>query len=240
MDLSVERFEKNGFYLVLPSDRLLFFSKEVIGAYAREFLDDPSRISPHLRRAIEQTPCTVCPMKDAGQFCHALFPTLPVLDAVDEHMSYDAAAAVYRTSGDRSVLVAIRQTTMQEALRYVSILSLVHYCEVGQKYREWFFGVTPVMSFDEVVNRLYLNVFWLCRGDRKKAKQLIETFSHEIRITVLCQSERLLRICKRDAFVNAFSATHLITHLLSRCTDEALKKAFTTAGDEGAVEPHAT
>ena len=93
---------------------------------------------------------------------------------------------------------------MQNALQYVSILSLTHYCQVGRKYRKYYWDINPLQSPEEMARRLLMNVFWFHKGDKQEMDQAIAKFSDAIRLTSKNQVNRLNLICKSDSFKNAF------------------------------------
>ena len=84
-----------------------------------------------MRKAIDFQKCYFCPHKNQEDICDSIRPMLPFLDVVDQYMSYDKVIAVYKGNEDR--LVHVKETTMQDALKYVSILSLLRYNLVLRK-----------------------------------------------------------------------------------------------------------
>jgi hypothetical protein len=182
------------------------------------YLSDPARIPPHVRQAVQYRPCSICPRQDAV-ICHAIPTVFPLLEQVDRFLSHDKVTAAYRADperGDRQAgMLHVVQTTMQRALQQVSILSLIHYCEVGQTYFKYFSGVIPFMDAMTMAERVYLNIFWDLHGDVAAVDELIATMRSELDYTVRCQIERLRLICRNDAFINAFVNTHITTQFLA-------------------------
>ena len=134
------------------------------------------------------------------------------LDIVDQYVSYDKVIAVYK--GNEDHLVHVKATTMQDALKYVSILSLLRYNLVLQKYWKYYYGIIPIMGGREVATRVYLNMYWLHKGNLGEIKEMIKKFGEELRVSSTNQVKRLNLVCKNDAFVNAFVNTQLVTQFL--------------------------
>jgi hypothetical protein len=148
---------------------------------------------------------------------------LPFLDIVDKYVSYDRVIAVYKGNEDK--LVHVKATSMQDALRYVSILSLLRYNLVLQKYWKYYYGIIPIMGGREVATRVYLNMYWLHKGNLEEIKGMIKRFGEELRVSSTNQVKRLNLVCKNDAFVNAFVNTQLVTEFLIH-EEEILAKSF--------------
>ncbi len=111
-------------------------------------------------------------------------------------------------------MVYVRATTMQDALKYVSILSLLRDDFVLQKYWKYYFGVIPIMGGKEVATRVYLNMYWLHKGDPGQVKETIKKFGEELKVSTANQVRRLNLVCKNDAFLNAFVNTQLVAQFL--------------------------
>jgi len=60
---------------------------------------------------------------------------------------------------------------MQDALKYVSILSLLRYNLVLQKHWKYYYGIIPIMRGKEVATRVYLNIYWLHKGNLEESKE---------------------------------------------------------------------
>jgi len=222
--VELEDFDESGLYIVFSDGTRLDLSEETIRSFAHDFLEDPAKVPPEVKKAVDFQACSICPQKESGEFCHALLPTLPFIDKVNHYLSLEPVTVVHRDSATK--FVGVKETTLQAALQHVSVLSLIHYCEVGQKFSDFFLGLTPLMEYEEALNRIYLNIYWINGGDRTKIKEVIAEFSQELTLTVRCQVNRLWLICNKDAFINAFCTTHLITHFLSGDMDERLRKAL--------------
>jgi hypothetical protein len=212
LDLRLSDFEKEGLYLLLPDSTMLELTKENIEKVTDRYWQDLTKIPEDKRKAIEFQKCYFCPHKNKEDICDSIRPMLPFLDIVDQYVSYDKIIAVYKGSEDK--LVHVKATTMQDALKYVSILSLLRYNLVLQKYWRYYYGIIPIMGGREVATRVYLNMYWLHKGNVEEIKEMIKRFGEELRVSSTNQVKRLNLVCKNDAFVNAFVNTQLVTQFL--------------------------
>ena len=212
LDLRLSDFDKEGLYLLFPDSTRLELTKENIEKVTDRYWQDLTKIPEDKRKAIEFQKCYFCPHKNEEDICDSIRPMLPFLDIVDQYVSYDKVIAVYK--GNEEKLVHIRATTMQDALKYVSILSLLRYNLVLQKYWKYYYGIIPIMGGREVATRVYLNMYWLHKGNIEEIKEVIKRFGEELRVSSTNQVKRLNLVCKNDAFVNAFVNTQLVTQFL--------------------------
>jgi len=222
INLPLRNYEKPGLYLTFEDSTQIVLTRENIEKTTEEYWMDPDKIPPDVRKAVEFQRCGFCPLKETGNFCDALRPTLPLLTVMDNYNSFDEATAIYK--GDEKGLYHVSHTTMQRALRYISNLSLMEYCQVGRKYRKYYYGIIPVMETEQIANSLYLNVYWIHRGDEEAIDKLISRMNKEITMTTENQMRRLRLICKNDAFLNAFILTHLVTDVLYDNKDKKLRE----------------
>jgi len=223
VNLRLNDFEKEGLYLLFSDSTKLELTKENIEKVTDRYWQDPTKIPEDKRKAIEFQKCYFCPHRDREDLCDSIRPVLPFLDIVDKYVSYDEVIAVYKGNEDK--LVHVRATTMQDALKYVSILSLLRYNLVLQKYWKYYYGIIPIMSGREVATRVYLNMYWLHKGNHEEIEEMIKRFGEELRISSTNQVRRLNLVCKNDAFMNAFVNTQLVTQILIHIED-ILKKSF--------------
>ena len=223
LDLRLSDFEKEGLYLLFPDSTKLELTKENIEKVTDRYWQDPTKIPEDKRKAIEFQKCYFCPHKNKEDICDSIRPMLPFLDIVDQYVSYDKVIAVYKANEEK--LVHIRATTMQDALKYVSMLSLLRYNLVLQKYSKYYYGIIPIMGGREVATRVYLNMYWLHKGNLEEIKEVLKRFGEELRVSSTNQVKRLNLVCKNDAFVNAFVNTQLVTQFLVNMED-ILKKSF--------------
>ncbi|HTQ30086.1 MAG TPA: hypothetical protein VMI53_02655 [Opitutaceae bacterium] len=231
MEINTADFEQPGLYLLFPEGKRIVLTRERIKRFAHTFECSLDQIPLEIRSAVAFHACEVCPERGRLIFCHALPATLAFFDELNGFKSYDRVSAVYRGAGCE--LVCVPDTTMQEALQFVVILSLMFYCEIGKKYWKFFTGVHPLMDPAELINRVHLNIHWHCKGDGAKIEQVLQTFADEIACTCECQVKRLRLICKNDALLNAFVNTQaqieclaltkgaLLNHILGEATVSA-------------------
>jgi len=223
LNLRLSDFEKEGLYLFFPNSTRLELTKENIERVTDRYWQDLTKIPQEMRKAVDFQKCYFCPHKNEEDICDSIRPLLPFLDIVDKYVSFDEVIAVYK--GNEDNLVHVKATTMQNALRYVSILSLLRYNLVLQKYWKYYYGIIPIMGGREVAARVYLNMYWFHKGNLEEMKAMIRRFGEELRVSSTNQVKRLNLVCKNDAFVNAFVNTQLVTQFLIDI-DDILTKSF--------------
>ena len=201
-----------GLYLLFPNGHRIDLTRERIESKTEQFLNDPALIPDSVKAAATYAPCAICPERHTARICHAIMPILPFIEQVADYMSYDEVTAIYRERDQP--LWHGKQTTMQQALQCITILSLTEYCEVGRTYQVYFRGINPLMPPDEIAARVYRNIFWEHRGQMDAVRDVITRMRHEITITATCQIERLRLICSSDAFINAFVNTQVSVEFL--------------------------
>lgn len=224
IDIRLSDYPQIGLYLILKDSTRLVLTKENIEKITKEYWSDPDKIPDKVKKAVDFQRCSFCPLKNKDDFCDALRPVLPLLDVVDNFVSYDKVTAVYKS--EEKGILHISSTTMQNALRYVSILSLMGHCQIGHKYWKYYMGIVPIQRSGEIVNRLYLNIYWLHKGDQEVINKIISDFYEEITAATKNQVRRLKLICKNDAFLNAFVNTQLISDVLHVDRDTGIKNKF--------------
>ena len=223
LELRLNEFEKEGLYLLFPDSTRLELTKENIEQVTDRYWQDLTKIPQEMRKAVDFQKCYFCPHINKKNICDSIRPLLPFLDIVDKYVSFDEVIAVYK--GNEDNLVHVKATTMQNALRYVSILSLLRYNLVLQKYWKYYYGIIPIMGGREVAARVYLNMYWFHKGNLEEMKAMIRRFGEELRVSSTNQVKRLNLVCKNDAFVNAFVNTQLVTQFLIDI-DDILTKSF--------------
>lgn len=224
IDIRLSDYPQTGLYLILKDSTRLVLTKDNIEKITKEYWSDPDKIPDKVKKAVNFQRCSFCPLKNKADFCDALRPVLPLLDVVDNFISYDKVTAVYKP--EEKDFLHISSTTMQNALRYVSILSLMSHCPIGRKYWKYYMGIIPIQRPGEIANRLYLNIYWLHKGDQKVIDKIISDFYEEITATTKNQVRRLKLICKNDVFLNAFVNTQLISDVLHVDRDSGIKNKF--------------
>lgn len=213
LNLKWDEFQREGLYLIFPDGSRLSMVKAEIERLAQEYWRDPEKISEEIKKTKEFQPCGHCPHYGEDVLCKALTPMLPYVDHVDKYMSYDKVTAVFREA-DASAL-HVSHTTMQQALKYMSFLSLLYYCEMGDRYQCYLKGVIPIMAGQAVAARIYSNMYLIHKGDDVVIEKMIVGFRKEVLESTRCLVKRLRLICKNDAFINAFVNTQVIMDALN-------------------------
>jgi hypothetical protein len=224
MEIRVDDFTQSGLYLFFPEGNRIVLTRDKIEAFAHVFESNLDRLPVEIRGAVGFQACPVCPEKDRAKFCHALPATLAFFEELKGLKSFENVGAVYKGRGQSLILVP--KTTVQEALQFVVIFSLMYYCEVGKQYWKYFLGIHPLMSPEEMVTRIHLNVYWDCGGDKQKVDKVLRAFGNEITCTCRCQVERLGFICKNDGLMNAFVNTQAQIEWLAMTKDALLEESF--------------
>jgi len=115
---------------------------------------------------------------------------------------------------------------MQDALRFVSIISLMQYCQIGRSYWKYYFGVAPIVGGHEMARRMYKNIYFLNKGNTEEVDKIIKRFEEQITVTSANQVKRLNLICKNDAFMNAFVNTQVVSVFLSMDMEKHIIEQF--------------
>jgi hypothetical protein len=213
IDLNPKDYPQKGLYLLLEDSTTMLFTKEFIERTAAAYWNNPGKISSKVKSAVEFQRCPVCPLRGKDQFCDAIRPILPFLDILDRYVSFNEVIAIYRD--DNGKLLHVADTVMQDALRYVSLLSLMRYCRIGRQYWRYYFGIIPLRGAREAAIRIYLNMYWLHKGNEEQIHNAISSFTEQLKITSRNQVQRMNLVCKNDVFMNAFVNTQVVTEFLS-------------------------
>jgi hypothetical protein len=211
-----------GLYLQVANGDTWVLTADNIEACTRAILGDAAKLPAAVQEAKAFQPCSICPKRNAGESCHAIRPILAVWDRFEGYTSHDRVRAEYHSlHGD---FVVSADTTMQRALQFVSVMSLMYYCEVGKQYWKYFYGVHPLMSTDDLVTRVYLNMFWACGGNVDETHALINRFHDEITTTTRCQMDRIRLFCHDDVLLNALVLTQVASEFLAMNVEETLRR----------------
>lgn len=224
IDLKLGDYPQRGLYLILKDGSKLTLTREQIEKTAENYWNNPDKIPPKVKSAIEFERCPFCYLKGKDDFCDAIRPILPFLEVIDKYVSFNEVVAIYR-EGDGKLL-HVADTTMQEALKYVSLLSLMQYCQIGRAYWKYYMGIMPLKGGKEATTRMYLNIYQLHKGNEDEINKLVSMFLEQLRTTSQNQVKRMNLICKNDVFMNAFVNTQIATEFLSMGIDKATAKAF--------------
>ncbi|OHB57683.1 MAG: hypothetical protein A2Y12_16570 [Planctomycetes bacterium GWF2_42_9] len=223
INLKLENYDQEGLYLLFPDGNCLTLTRKAIEEKAMVFWQDETKISKQVKDAAQFARCDFCPLKGCDSLCDAIRPTFSLIESLDKYFSHNEIVAVYKTASGG---LYTRQTTMQNALRELSLLSLVGYCRIGRKYWRHFLGIIPLADASEIAATLYFNFYYLCGGNQDATQTAIDKFKKEITVTARNQVQRLNLICQKDAFLNAFVNAQVITEILSYDFDKTIKEAF--------------
>jgi hypothetical protein len=135
IDFKFSDYEQKGLYLLFEDSTKLTLTEKEIENVSQKIWDNPAKITPEVRDASDFKSCTICPERGKKGICYALRPVLPFLEIIDKYVSFDRVTAFYK--GDDEKLLYISDSSMQDALQYISILSLMYYCRVGRKWGIW-------------------------------------------------------------------------------------------------------
>lgn len=72
IQLSFERFNEPGLYLLFTDGLVLNLTLDCIHQLRQRYLHDPRLLPPSVRAAPEYAPCSVCPKHDSALICHAI------------------------------------------------------------------------------------------------------------------------------------------------------------------------
>lgn len=221
INLQFSDYKQEGLYLHFEDSSRLVLTNEVIEQTVNKFWQDPTKIPPEIKEADEFQRCSICPGRNESGLCAGLGAVLPFLEYVDKYVSYDKVVAVYRAKDEEVLSVAT--TTMETALSYVAILSLLYHCLKSKEYWRYYVGVVPLSDTETMVARIYLNIYWLHKGNKEKIDKVISQFQKEVMFTTKNQVKRLNLICKNDAFINAFVSAQVTIVFLSMGIDGILE-----------------
>ncbi len=225
--MTVDRYEDlepDVLHLFFEDGQRIAFSPQEVLERTRCAWEDPEVFPIEVKKAVELEPCEVCPLKDQVDLCHAIFPILHFAQAFDGRRSYERVTLVMRDSETKTL--RIQETSVQEAVQPISILSLTNYCELGHKYHELFYGVMPFLTPNELILRLTMNAFWLADGNREAAEARLKSLFEDLDVTIQCQMERIRLVTKSDAFLNSFVRTHILAKLSHVTGAAVVDKAF--------------
>ncbi len=217
IEWDLEEFTEPGLYLLFDDGLRLTLTRDYIDKMTEAYLANPRLLPCSVREAPNFAPCVICPKRDAP-ICHAIPTVFPFLEEMDRFLSHDQVLAVFRPEGGEpsagEARLHVARTSVQRALQYTSLLSLMYYCEVGHHYFPYFRGVIPFMEPMVMIDRVGLNIYEDLAGDLPAIRALTTKMRKEMDITVHCQIARLRLLCRSDAFINAFINTHIVTQIM--------------------------
>ena len=180
-----------------------------------------------IRTAMEFKVCAVCPARHTAAMCHALPAIVPFLEQINMYSSFDNVTAVFVDQhANNEKVVHICRTTMQRALQYMAIQSVLYYCEIGRLYYKYFSGVIPFSSAEEIAERIYANIMLEQNGNHDAVLRIIESMRTNLSTTLQCQAKRVRLISKSDAFMNAFVNLYMVLEMLVPENLGELRSAF--------------
>lgn len=209
-------YSGTGLSLLFDDGRILRLTEDVVHAAARRLENDMSALPPEIRDEQDFKPCAVCPERDTAAMCHALPAIVPFLEELRDYNSFNEVTALFvEQSADGEYIMHLRRTTLQRALQYIAIQSVLYYCETGRLYYKYFSGVIPFTSAEDIAERIYANIMLEQNGDKAAVAGIIETMRENLMITMQCQIKRVRLVSHTDVFMNAFVNLHLVLELLA-------------------------
>lgn len=223
MELRTEAYPNEGMYLRFVNGDTLDLSVARIRKLADEYWNNPAKLSPQIRNSVDFKTCSICPYRGQNVFCSALKPILPFLERLEQFSSYDKVTAIYRTKDN---VLCCADTVLQKALQFVTSMALFEYCEDAKQYHIYFKGVTPFMGWKESAIRIFLNIYWVHRGDEAKVKLTVKEMCAHVNITTTSCVKRLNAMCESDSFINAYVETHGFSTVLEQNIEALVERYF--------------
>jgi hypothetical protein len=222
--LKFEDYAKKGLYLRISDSKVVDLTIERIEQLAGEYWQNVNKLPANVKEAIEFQRCPFCPLKGEKSICDAIRPILPLIEDLGNFVSFQNVIALFKDNGKEVLHLA--NTTMQSALRYVSIVSLIYFCQAAKKYQKYFSGVIPLMNGKKVAREIYLNIYWYHKGKKEDIEETISKFNKVLFETSQNQVKRLNLLPVEDGLKNAYVNTHIISELLSIKADKLVEETF--------------
>jgi len=205
-----------GLFLHFDDGLSLEITDKIVRAEAERMESDMAAYPPEMRAAVEFSPCRVCPARETAAMCHALPAIAPFLDQLSDYQSFNELSAVYvdRYAPDESCILHVSRTSLQRALQYVAIQSVLGYCEIGRLYYKYFSGIIPFASAQVMAERIYANIMLEKNGDLESVESVIEKMRSNLMVTMACQLKRVRLVSSTDVFANAFVNLHAALEML--------------------------
>jgi len=148
----LESHRDAGLSLLFDDGHEVDLTYDTVHVAAKKLEQDFDAIPADRRAAAEFSPCRVCPARETVVMCHALPAILPFLDALNPYRSHLPLTVVYveRDTKDGDGMLHMRRTTLQRALQYIAMESVLGYCEVGRLYFKYFSGIIPFASAETI------------------------------------------------------------------------------------------
>ncbi len=219
MDLEDKLYNDEGMYVHCENGTIFNFSRKNVARLADEYWNSPEKLSDEIRHNEFFKTCSVCPYRGKDVMCSSIKPLLPFLENLNDFKSFDPVTLLFR---DENGVVSIKKTDMQNALQYLTDISVFQYCEDMKIYKEYYLGIKPLQSTTEKVQVLLLNIFWKSGGDKDQTRKTIKELQKAIDITTRNCIKRLHLICRSDAFKNAYVKTHNLGNLIAGYSEKFL------------------
>ncbi|HON55913.1 MAG TPA: hypothetical protein PLM75_10080 [bacterium] len=215
----------NGLYLIFNDGHHIDLTINTIEDYTHFFFDKKLKKSQMLMKHHDTLfeKCSVC-IAEKEKFCRAIRPFIAFLEEIDKYKSYERTLALYKNKNDD--LIYMIDTDIQHSLRFLSMFSVLKYCSAGQKFAKYFYGLVPLMDGISFCNRLYLNIYWINKGNYEIINSEIEAFKEEMDIMLTNLKEKLDIICNNDAYLNSIVNFHIISLILSMDIESNMAKAI--------------
>lgn len=212
----LESHHDAGLSLLFDDGHEVNLTYDTVRVAAKRLEQDLEAIPPDRRAAAEFSPCRVCPARETAIMCHALPAILPFLDALNPYQSYQPLTVVYvgRDTEDGNGVLHMRRTTLQRALQYIAMESVLGYCELGRLYFKYFSGIIPFSSAEAIAERIYANIMLAENGNLAAVSAIIDSMRENLGVTMQCQIKRVRLVSQSDVFVNAFINLHTALELL--------------------------
>jgi hypothetical protein len=221
LSLKLDKYKDEGLYIE-TQEIFIELTHKVIKETADDFWNSSSKISSSVKDNVKFHRCTICPLKEGS--CDTFKAILPFLEYIDYYKSFDEVVAIYKS--DIENLLYLNKTTMQDALKSSAILALTRYCKYGEKYKKYFKSIIPTMSPPEIAERLYLNAFFIHKGEIASINKFIETAYSGLSVAIERLIERISLLCQNDAFLNAFVETQAVLEYLTMNIKETIENKF--------------
>ena len=123
--------KEEGLYLYFGPDKCIALTKEFVEKTAQDYWQDDTKLSPQIKTAAQFTRCDFCPLNETGGICDSIRPIFPLIEYLDDYKSFEEVVAVY---SDGKGIQRVSRTTLQQAMRFVSLMSLTQFCQTGKTY----------------------------------------------------------------------------------------------------------
>lgn len=219
ISLNLDNFQSEGLWLIFSDSSQIALTRDIIDQIAKVYLVDPENLPPELEDAKDFRACAHCPKKNEYIICSALKPILPFIASIDQYQSFEEVTAVFHATN--SSVLHVSYTTMQQALIYVAILSLVYFCDSSERYCRFFQDINPLVDGEIISRRVYANIYLYHQGNQNDINSTISALKKSIYESTRSLTKRLRLLCENDSFINAFVNANLIMTFLELEVEKA-------------------